>query len=166
MNPREEAEGGDHNRLAHPAGTDRNVGEGARGASSAASGESHCTGQGEGLIERMIENGNMNAAWRQVKGNKGAAGVDGLDIEQSAERIRREWDKIKAQLLAGTYRPQPARRVEIPKANGGSRKLGVPTVQDRLIQQAALQVLTPLFEPSFSSHSYGFRPGVPRHANP
>ena len=163
MNPREEAEGGDHNRLAYPAGTDRNVGEGARGASSAASGESHCTGQGEGLIERMIENGNMNAAWRQVKGNKGAAGVDGLDIEQSAERIRREWDKIKAQLLAGTYRPQPARRVEIPKANGGTRKLGVPTVQDRLIQQAALQVLTPLFEPSFSSHSYGFRPGRSAH---
>ncbi len=163
MNPREEAEGGDHNRPAHPAGTDRNVGEGARGASSAASGESHCTGQGEGLIERMIENGNMNAAWRQVKGNKGAAGVDGLAIEQSAERIRREWEKIKAQLLAGTYRPQPARRVEIPKANGGTRKLGVPTVQDRLIQQAALQVLSPLFEPDFSSHSYGFRPGRSAH---
>jgi retron-type reverse transcriptase len=111
----------------------------------------------------MIESGNMNAAWKQVKGNRGAAGVDGLDIAQSAERIRREWDKIKAQLSGGIYRPQPARRVEIPKANGGIRKLGVPTVQDRLIQQAALQVLSPLFEPDFSSHSYGFRPGRSAH---
>lgn len=163
MNTRGEAEGGDDNLPARPAGADRKVGTGATGASSAASGESHCAGPGEGLIERMIESGNINAAWRQVRGNKGAAGVDGLDIEQSAERIRREWDKIKAQLRAGNYRPQPARRVEIPKTNGGIRKLGVPTVQDRLIQQAALQVLSPLFEPDFSSHSYGFRPGRSAH---
>ena len=163
MNPRGEAEGGDNKRPAHPAEADRNVGTGATGASNASSGESHCAGPGEGLIERMIESGNMNVAWKQVKGNKGAAGVDGLDIEQSAERIRRDWDQIKAQLLTGIYRPQPARRVEIPKANGGIRKLGVPTVQDRLIQQAALQVLSPLFEPDFSSHSYGFRPGRSAH---
>src|ERR1044072_1375967 len=103
MNTRGEAEGGDDNRPAHPAGTDRNVGGGARGATSAPSGGSHCTGLGEELIERMIESGNINAAWRQVKGNKGAAGVDGLDIERSAERIRRDWDGMKAELLAGTY---------------------------------------------------------------
>ena len=163
MNTREEAEGGEANRLVRPAGTDRKVGTGATGAASASSGESHCTGTGEGLIKRMIEGGNIKAAWKQVKGNKGAAGVDGLDIEGSAERIRRDWDGSKAQLLAGTYRPEPVRRVEIPKANGGTRKLGVPTVQDRLIQQAALQVLTPLFEPGFSSHSYGFRPGRSAH---
>jgi RNA-directed DNA polymerase len=163
MNTRGEAEGGDDNRSARLAETDRNVGAGATGASSAPSGESHCTGTGEGLIERMIERDNMNVAWKQVKGNKGAAGIDGLDIEQSAERIRRDWDRIKAQLLAGTYRPEPVRRVEIPKASGGTRKLGVPTVQDRLIQQAALQVLDPVFEPGFSSHSYGFRPGRSAH---
>jgi RNA-directed DNA polymerase len=163
MKTREEAEGDEDNRPAHPARPDRNVGGSATGAASASSGESHCTGTGEGLIERMIESDNINAAWKQVRGNKGAAGVDGLDIEQSAERIRREWDGIKTQLLAGTYRPEPVRRVEIPKASGGTRKLGVPTVQDRLIQQAALQVLSPLFEPGFSSHSYGFRPGRSAH---
>jgi RNA-directed DNA polymerase len=111
----------------------------------------------------MVESGNINAAWKRVRGNKGAAGVDGLDIEQSAERIRRNWAGIKAQLLAGTYRPEPVRRLEIPKASGGTRKLGVPTVRDRLIQQAALQVLTSVFEPGFSSHSYGFRPGRSAH---
>jgi RNA-directed DNA polymerase len=163
MNTRREAEGGEDNRSTPSAETGRNAGTSAPGATSASSGESHCTGTGEELIGRMIESGNLKAAWKQVKGNKGAAGIDGLDIEQSAERIRREWDKIKAQLLTGTYRPEPVRRVEIPKANGGIRKLGVPTVQDRLIQQAALQVLSPLFEPGFSSHSYGFRPGRRAH---
>jgi hypothetical protein len=103
MNTREEAEGGEANHPAQPVESDRNVGAGAMGASSAASGESHGTGLGEGLIERMIEGGNINAAWRQVKGNKGAAGVDGLDIEQSAPHLRQNWEGIKMQLLAGTY---------------------------------------------------------------
>jgi|HubBroStandDraft_1064217.scaffolds.fasta_scaffold19215_2 RNA-directed DNA polymerase len=144
-------------------GADRNVGSSATGATSAASGESHCTGQGEGLIEQMIERGNLEAAWKRVRSNKGAAGVDGLDIEGTAALIRWEWDAIKARLSAGTYRPRSVRRVEIPKANGGTRKLGVPTVLDRFIQQAALQVLSPLFEPGFSEHSYGFRPGRSAH---
>lgn len=133
------------------------------GAASAASDESHCTGQGEELIEQMIERGNLEAAWKRVRSNKGAAGVDGLDIEGTATLIRREWDAIKARLIAGTYRSRSVRRVEIPKANGGTRKLGVPTVLDRFVQQAALQVLAPLFEPGFSEHSYGFRPGRSAH---
>jgi retron-type reverse transcriptase len=77
----------------------------------------------------MIERGNLEAAWKRVRSNKGAAGVDGLDIEGTAALIRREWDAIKARLSAGTYRPRSVRRVEIPKANGGTRKLGVPTVR-------------------------------------
>jgi RNA-directed DNA polymerase len=133
------------------------------GAPNAASDESHCTGLGEELIEQMIERGNLEAAWKRVRSNKGAAGMDGLDIEGTATLIRREWDTFKADLIAGTYRPRSVRRVEIPKANGGTRKLGVPTVLDRFIQQAALQVLSPLFEPGFSEHSYGFRPGRSAH---
>ncbi len=111
----------------------------------------------------MIERGNLNAAWKRVSRNQGAAGVDGLDLERTATLIRKEWDKIKALLRAGRYRPEPVRRVEIPKANGGIRLLGVPTVLDRFLQQAALQVLSPLFEPDFSEHSYGFRPGRSAH---
>jgi RNA-directed DNA polymerase len=141
----------------------RNVGSSATGATSAASDESHCTGQGEELIEQMIERGNLNAAWKRVKSNKGAEGVDGLDIEGTAALIRRDWDEIKTRLIAGTYKPRPVKRVEIPKPNGGTRKLGVPTVLDRFVQQAALQVLSPLFEPDFSEHSYGFRPGRSAH---
>ena len=106
----------------------RNASGNAQGAASAASEESHCTGQGAGLIERMIERGNLNAAWKQVRRNKGAAGVDGLDLEPTARLIRKEWDQIKALLLAGRYRPAPVRRVEIPKPNGGIRQLGGPTV--------------------------------------
>ncbi len=144
-------------------GADRNVGRSATGATNATSDGSHCTGQGEGLIEQMIERGNLDAAWKRVRSNKGAEGVDGLDIEGTAALIRREWGAIKARLIAGTYRSRSVRRVEIPKANGGTRKLGVPTVLDRFIQQAALQVLSPLFEPGFSEHSYGFRPGRSAH---
>ncbi len=132
----------------------------------------------------MIERDNLNAAWKQVRRNKGAAGVDGLDLERTATLIRKEWDQIEALLRAGRYRPEPpattrprhgagkqlsltrpepVRRVEIPKPNGGIRLLGVPTVMDRFLQQAALQVLSPLFEPHFSEHSYGFRPGRSAH---
>ena len=98
-----------------------------------------------------------------MKRNKGAAGVDGLDLEHAASLIRSEWDKIKTLLLAGRYRPAPVRRVEIPKPNGGVRRLGVPTILDRFLQQAALQVLGLLFEPHFPEHSYGFRPGRSAH---
>ena len=163
MTPRGEAERGEYNCSVRTMEANRNVGSSATGATSAASDESHCTGQGEELIEQMIERGNLNAAWKRVKSNKGAEGVDGLDIEGTAALIRRDWDEIKTRLIAGTYKPRPVKRVEIPKPNGGTRKLGVPTVLDRFVQQAALQVLSPLFEPDFSEHSYGFRPGRSAH---
>jgi len=124
-------------------------------------GETDCTGQG--LLYRALARGNMQRAWKRVKANKGAAGVDGLSIEQTAERLLTEWAGIRAQLLSGLYRPSPVRRVMIAKPDGSQRELGIPTVTDRLIQQALLQVLQPLLDPGFSEHSYGFRPGRRAH---
>lgn len=115
------------------------------------------------MLEQRIERGNLNAAWKQVKRNKGAAGVDGLDLGRTAALIRSESDNIKTLVLAGRYRPAPVRPVEIPKPNGGVRRLGVPTILGKFLQQAALQVLGPFFEPHFSEHSYGFRPGRSAH---
>lgn len=163
MNPREAAEESAAYRTALDEVAGRNASGSVQGAASAASDESHCIGQETGWLEQMIERGNLNAAWKQVRRNKGAAGVDGLDIERTATLIRKEWDKIEALLLEGRYRPEPVKRVEIPKPNGGVRLLGVPTIRDRFLQQAALQVLGPLFEPHFSEHSYGFRPGRSAH---
>lgn len=115
------------------------------------------------LLEAALTRENLQAAWKRVKANKGAAGVDGLDIEQTARQLRTSWPQIHQALLAGTYRPWPVRRVMIPKPDGSQRELGIPTVQDRLIQQALLQVLQPLIDPSFSEHSHGFRPGRRAH---
>lgn len=92
----------------------------------------------------------MQQAWKRVRANKGTAGIDGLDIEQTAERLRTEWPAIREQLLSGTYRPMAVRRLTIRKPGGGQRELGIPTVTDRLIQQALLQVLQPKFDPTFS----------------
>lgn len=114
---------------------------------------------GQGLLERAFARENLKRAWKRVKANKGAAGVDGLDIEQTAEHLLSQWAVIREQLLSGVYRPSPVRRVVIPKPDGGQRELGIPTVTDRLIQQALLQILQPLLDPTFSEHSYGFRPG-------
>lgn len=111
----------------------------------------------------MIARENLNLAWKKVRANKGAAGVDGLDIETTQGRLHAHWLGIEARLQAGTYRPDVVRCVEIPKAGGGTRKLGVPTVPDRFIQQALLQVLAPLIGPRFAAHSYGFRPGRSAH---
>ena len=105
----------------------------------------------------------MQRAWRRVKANRGTAGVDGLDIDQTARQLKTEWPRIREALLQGTYRPSPVRRVMIPKPGGGQRELGIPTVTDRLIQQALLQVLQPMIDPGFSEHSYGFRPGRRAH---
>lgn len=116
-------------------------------------------GAGRGLLEQAFARENMQRAWKRVKANKGAAGVDGLDINQTAEHLRCAWPTLRQQLLQGTYRPQPVRRVGIPKSDGSERELGIPTVTDRLIQQALLQVLQPRIDPTFSEHSYGFRPG-------
>jgi len=98
-----------------------------------------------------------------VRANKGVAGVDGLDIDQTVAHLRTAWPAIREQLLSGMYRPSPVRRVTIPKPEGGERELGIPTVTDRLIQQALLQVLQPILDPTFSEHSYGFRPGRSAH---
>jgi len=118
---------------------------------------------GPGLLQAVLARENMQQAWKRVRANKGAAGIDGLDIDQTAERLRSAWPAIREHLLSGTYRPQPVRRVTIPKPDGGERELGIPTVTDRLIQQALLQVLQPILDPTFSPHSYGFRPGRSAH---
>ena len=110
------------------------------------------------LLWQALTRENLAAAWKRVKANAGSAGSDGLTIPQTAEYLKAHWPTIKEQLRAGTYRPRPVRRVQIPKPDGGMRELGIPTVTDRLIQQALLQVLQPLLDPGFSEHSYGFRP--------
>jgi RNA-directed DNA polymerase len=116
-------------------------------------------GTGSVLLEAMLTRANLQQAWKRVKANKGVSGVDGLDIQQTAENLKTEWPNIRQQLRQGKYRPSPVRRVTIPKPEGGQRELGIPTVLDRLIQQALLQVLQPIIDPSFSEYSYGFRPG-------
>ena len=116
-----------------------------------------------GLLEAALTRQNLQTACKRVKANKGAAGVDGLDIEQTAQAIRTNWPQIRKALLAGRYRPSPVRKVMIPKPDGSQRELGIPTVLDRLIQQALLQVLQPLIDPTFSNHSHGFRPGRRAH---
>jgi len=116
-------------------------------------------GAGRGLLEQVFARENMQRAWKRVKANKGAAGIDGLDITQTAEYLQWAWPELRKQLLAGSYRPTPVRRAGIPKPDGSERALGIPTVTDRLIQQALLQVLQPLIDPTFSEHNYGFRPG-------
>lgn len=114
-------------------------------------------------LEAVLSRENLLAAWLAVKANKGAAGVDGLDVGQSLIHLREHWETISGKLLRGEYQPAAVRAVEIPKANGGLRTLGIPNVQDRLIQQAIHQVLTPLWEADFSPHSYGFRPNRSAH---
>ena len=112
----------------------------------------------EQLMEEVCDRKNLEVAWKRVRGNKGSPGVDGLTIDAATDYLREHWPTIREQLLEGTYTPQPVRRVEIPKPDGGVRKLGVPCVVDRLIQQALLQVLQKRWDPTFSEHSYGFRP--------
>lgn len=114
---------------------------------------------GSALLHAALTRENLKQAFKRVRANKGAAGVDGLDIDQTAQYLVTAWPVLREQLLAGTYRPSPVRRVRIPKPGGGERELGIPTVTDRLIQQALLQVLQPILDPTFSEHSYGFRPG-------
>ena len=116
-----------------------------------------------GLMEAVVERGNLKLAYQRVLANKGAAGVDQLAVAELKEHLKRHWPSIRTRLLAGSYQPQPVRRVDIPKPQGGVRTLGIPTVVDRLIQQALHQVLQPIFEPTFSDASYGFRPGRSAH---
>lgn len=114
-------------------------------------------------VEHVAKSDNMLDAWKQVKANKGAPGIDGITIEEFTAYAHENWKGIKAALLEGTYIPTPVKRVEIPKDNGGTRNLGIPVVMDRVIQQAICQVLTPVFEPHFSESSYGFRPNRSAH---
>jgi len=119
--------------------------------------------QDQQLLQQVVETENMHKAWAKVKSNKGAAGVDGRDIEETLVYLRKNWPTIRKKILEGTYQPQPVLRVTIPKPGGGVRQLGIPTLLDRLIQQAIAQVLAPFFEPHFSESSYGFRPGRNAH---
>ena len=113
----------------------------------------------EQLMEEVCERENCKRALKRVRANKGSAGVDGMTVQQLPEHLKQHWPAIREQLLSGTYVPQPVRRVEIPKPDGGVRKLGIPTVLDRFIQQAVMQVLQGKWDRTFSDHSYGFRPG-------
>jgi len=113
----------------------------------------------ERLMEEVCGRENCLQALRKVKANKGSAGVDGMTVTQLPGYLKQQWPAIREQLLAGTYKPQPVKRVEIPKPDGGMRKLGIPTVLDRLIQQAVMQVLQRQWDPTFSDNSYGFRRG-------
>jgi RNA-directed DNA polymerase len=112
---------------------------------------------GYGLLEQILSPANLNAAYKRVKQNKGAAGVDEMEVESLKDYLIEQKDALITSIQAGKYRPNPVRRVEIPKENG-KRQLGIPTVVDRVIQQAITQVLSPLYERQFSAHSYGFRP--------
>lgn len=111
------------------------------------------------LMEAVVEKANMARAYRRVVANKGAPGADGMTVHQLADHLKECWPTLCERLLAGEYHPSPIRAVEIPKPKGGTRQLGIPTVTDRLIQQALLQVLTPISDPGFSASSYGYRPG-------
>src|SRR5476649_2532846 len=115
------------------------------------------------LMEEVCERENMREALRRVKANKGSAGIDGMTVDAIADYLKQHWLAIRERLLNGTYEPKPVKRVEIPKPDGGTRKLGIPTVLDRLIQQAVMQVLQKRWDLTFSEHSYGFRPGRSAH---
>lgn len=132
--------------------------EAAAGAEPCAATSERTNPEGERLMEAVVERSNMELALKRVRRNAGAAGVDGMTTAELGDHLKRHWLSIKAALLEGRYIPQPVRRVDIPKPQGGERTLGIPTVTDRLIQQALHQVLHVMFEPGFSAHSYGFRP--------
>ena len=145
------------------AGTGRNPEEGRKSVSRhPLAGDNPVPEQAQ-LMERVVERSNMQMAYKRVKRNKGAPGVDSMSVEQLGVFLRAHWPKIKERLCEGTYEPKPVRRVQIPKSNGGVRTLGIPTVLDRLIQQSLHQVLSPLFDPGFSESSYGFRLGRSAH---
>ena len=117
----------------------------------------------EKLLELVVDGSNVEAALRRVKKNKGSPGIDGMTVEELPAYVKTHWSRIREEILAGRYRPQPVRRHAIPKKDGGNRELGIPTVIDRLIQQCILHVLQPRFDPTFSQHSHGFRPGRSAH---
>ena len=117
----------------------------------------------EATLEKLLDGEQLRAAYRAVKRNAGAPGIDGMTVDALGPHLREHWETIAAKLRAGRYRPAPVRAVDIPKPHGGTRTLGIPTVLDRFVQQAMMQVLTPVFDPEFSAHSYGFRPNRSAH---
>ena len=119
--------------------------------------------QPQALLARVLERGNLQRALKQVRQNKGAPGIDGMSVDELPHYLKEHWLEIRAQLIAGTYRPQPVKRVEIPKPDGKKRPLGIPTVVDRFIQQAIAQIISAEWEPHFHPSSYGFRPGRSAH---
>ena len=154
-----------HQKLKSTRPTDRRSGEAARATVGDETKRVNLESShsGTALLEAALSRENLVLAWKRVKANKGSAGSDGLSISETQEHLKTHWSKVKDALLEGSYRPQPVRRVMIPKPDGSERQLGIPSVVDRLIQQALLQVLQPLIDPSFSDHSYGFRPGRSAH---
>ena len=139
----------------------RAPGEGTEG--SMAVGVPESPAAGESLMEEVCERENLKQALKRVRANRGSPGVDGMKVQELLGYLKEHWPDIREQLLQGTYKPQPVKRVEIPKAGGGVRLLGIPTVLDRFIQQGVLQVLQQHWDRSFSEHSYGFRPGRSAH---
>lgn len=151
--------GGERSAEASPARDD--------GKSDVGDGLSPPTSSGQALSkpvwEAVFEKENLRTALKRVESNQGAAGIDGMEVQELRSYLKEHWLEVREALESGTYRPSPVRRVEIPKPDGGVRQLGIPTVLDRFIQQAIAQVLTPLFEQVFSPHSYGFRSGRSAH---
>lgn len=135
---------------------------GAPSSSTAQLDHSSREGQND-LLEQMLEGNNLRIAYKRVKQNGGAPGVDGVTVEMLQAHLWERWETVKTELQTGTYRPMPVKRVEIPKPGGGVRLLGIPTVMDRVIQQALMQVMTPIFDPHFSPNSFGFRPRKRAH---
>jgi RNA-directed DNA polymerase len=150
-------------RAAESRSAERNSGTAPLGAEVGTATSGRTKSENHELMERVVERSNLRLAYQRVVENKGAPGVDGMPVSELKDWLAVHWPSVKKALLEGSYLPQPVRRVEIPKPTGGVRALGVPTVVDRLIQQALHQALQPLFEPSFSQHSYGFRPGRGAH---
>ncbi|MBZ5554031.1 MAG: hypothetical protein LAO21_15050 [Acidobacteriia bacterium] len=143
----------------HREGSRRNRREDRVGASNVTARGGDSSPEHEGWMEAVVERENMKRAYQRVVSNRGAAGVDEMTVEQLKPYLKGHWARIREELLGGRYLPQPVRGVEIEKPGGGMRQLGIPTVVDRLIQQALHQVLSPQFDPDFSEWSYGFRPG-------
>src|SRR4030095_6367773 len=143
-------------------GEARDAGREETESSSAASGTERPAGT-DRLMEEICEPENLKEALRQVKANKGSAGIDRMTVDQLADYLKQHWPAIREQLLSGTYEPKPVRRVEIPKPDGGVRKLGIPTVLDRFVQQAGMQGLQRQWDPTVSNHSYGFSPQRSAH---
>lgn len=137
--------------------------------SAGGSGEARSAANGNGrsgtdrLMEWVVERGNAKAALKRVRQNKGSPGIDGMTVDALPLHLHENWESLRSQMLAGTYQPKAVRRCEIPKSGGGKRMLGIPTALDRFVQQLILQVLQPLFDPTFSEHSHGFRPGRRAH---